>query len=104
MALEMGELINLIMISVGAVIFIVSMILQRPLIKYFPAILCVWLVFLFTNIEGLPGIATELADTFNLFEHTFIMLSAICFTLGILYEYYSGFIRGKLQTMTRGEE
>ncbi|TFG01166.1 MAG: hypothetical protein EU541_00150 [Promethearchaeota archaeon] len=104
MALEIGELTGLIMISVAVVIFIISMILQKSLIKYFPGIICTWFIFLFTNIEALPEIATELADLFNLFEHTFIMLSAICFTLGILYEYYSGFIRSKLDHMARGEK
>lgn len=104
MALEMGELVNLIMISIGLTIFIVSMIIQRPLLKYFPAVTCVWLTFIFTNIEGLPGISTNLADLFNLFEHTFIMLSGVCFMLGVLYEYYSGFVKSKLQSMARGEK
>ncbi len=90
-AVDVGEFVCLIMISIGVFIFIVSMILQKSLIKYFPGVLCLWFVFLFTNIEGV--VETNLAEIFNLFEHIFILLSAICFTLGIFYEYYSKYIK-----------
>jgi len=90
-AVDVGEIVCLVMISIGVIIFIVSMILQKSLIKYFPGILCLWFVFLFTNFESV--VETNLAEIFNLFEHIFILLSAICFILGILYEYYSKYVR-----------
>ncbi len=103
MAVELSELTSLVLMSMGVIIYVISMIQQRPLVKYFPGVLSIWFVFLFTNVEGLPDLPGDLADLFNLFEHTFVLITGVCFTLGLVYEFFSGESGSFLKIVKMGE-
>ncbi|MBD3215798.1 MAG: hypothetical protein GF311_24525 [Candidatus Lokiarchaeota archaeon] len=88
MAVEIVEVIVLIMMCIAIISLGAAAIRYRDLLKYIPAGLCIWLVFIFTNLEAVPGL-----EELNLLEHVFIMLTMITFASALFYDYYSAFIK-----------
>ncbi|TXT67584.1 MAG: membrane protein of unknown function [Promethearchaeota archaeon] len=88
--LEIIEFVSWIMMSVGIVIYAISMFYQKGLIKYFPGIFSLWFVFLFTNTEA---IFLNMSAALNTLEHLFVLISGAFFALGAAYEYYTIYLK-----------
>lgn len=86
---EIVEVMVLIMMSVALVIFGFTMLRYKNLLKYFPGIICLWGIFFCTVFEGFTGL-----EGLNLYEHIFAMMTSILLVLGVVYEYYSSFMKG----------
>lgn len=87
--LEILEIFPFIMFCVVLPIYVVTMIKHNKLRRFFPGVICLWFVFLFTNIE----IIEAYADLFNFFEHFFVLAASIGLSMAMIYEYYVDVIK-----------
>ena len=88
--LEISELIILIVCTVPLAMSYWIIKARKDILKYFPSGGCLYLTFLFTNLEALI-----LPDFFNFLEHFCLMLAGIFMFLALMYDFYTKYLKNK---------
>lgn len=92
-SLEINEILVLIIISMGLLMYISPALKYKSLLKWLPGFIAIWITFLSTNLEALT-----MPDTFNFMEHTFALLAGVFMCGASVIEFYRYVLNKKVPT------
>ena len=89
-SLEIIEIILVTLFPLSIIAFVYAATKRKDVVYYIPGFIALFITFISTNVEALIE-----PDLFNLFEHSFILITGILLFLGALVDGYFNFIRKK---------
>jgi len=87
-SLEITELILVSLFPLSIVAFIYAATKRKDVIYYIPGFISLLITFISTNVEAIFA-----PDLFNLFEHSFILITGILLLVGALLDLYTNYLR-----------
>jgi len=94
-SLEINEILVLIIISMGLLMYISPALKYKSLLKWLPGFVAIWITFLSTNLEALT-----MPDMFNFMEHTFALLAGVFMCGASVLEFYQYVLNKKIPIKT----